>query len=100
MTTGTGAWSFTDTAGDAAYFSQYQTWMLTPKHKNAMDFWTGMTASCAEKKSYDSTSDTEVDSWAAAFDTFLGGGTCGKIFGNDGVLLTDGTTPTNDNAFK
>lgn len=36
-----------------------------------MDFWTGMKAACSTKASYDSTSDTEVDDWAVAFETEL-----------------------------
>lgn len=59
-----------------------------------MDFWTGFKATCATKESYSDASDTQDDSWAATFNTFIGAGDC-----NNWLNAITGAGFANANAF-
>jgi len=60
-----------------------------------MDFWTGAKTACSTKVSYDNTSDTEVDSWAVAFESVLDDPLCDDSL----TLIIGGGFAAND-AFR
>jgi len=62
-----------------------------------MDFWTGAKTACSTKVSYDVTSDTEVDSWAVAFNTVLLSTLCNNSLNE---IKNEGTPFDSGDAFR